>query len=494
LGRSHKIALFNFQKGEKEKMIFVKKIFSMLFEDFHWKLLALTAAAVIWFIGMNMSDPYRNLAVSPRLQLDNIEIMSNENIIVINEDLLREINVSVTVRALRSDLDRLRVALSDPERFAEIIGVSADFRAINPNDVFEADGVSVQRLRISPNLQAGFEHISITPSHIDVYLDAASQQRFPVQAVQEGTVSRGYDLQHIRLDNENVRITGARTDLRAISLVQAHFDITNIHDDTEITVPLVVLDQDGNDMTERVQLNVTETTAAVRVWQVRQAYIRVRGSGSPASGFAVAGISGSMESVEIVGSAEVLENFNYLRAEIDLNGANANITHVITLSDWLPEGVSLRQGEQLTMNATARIERIEERVFTVPHGNLRSRGVVGLYQLVNNNASIRVTISGPRSIIADLGASDIIPEFDLRGLAIGVHTVPLSFELPPGLEPVGARPMLTVQIFEPAIANNGENSSEEEPDEIEEEEEPEDEDEDEDEPEEEIGEDEDEDE
>ncbi|MCL2456259.1 MAG: CdaR family protein [Defluviitaleaceae bacterium] len=442
-------------------MKLTKKIFSILFEDFHWKLVALIAASLIWFVGMNMSDPFQNQIVPVRLQLDNFEIMARDGVMVLNEDALREINVSVQARGLRSDMNKLNAAMGDPERFSEFITVSVDFRAIDTDAVVSANGHSAQTLRISPNLQSGFEHLSVNPSQIDVALDIAQRQLLNVQVVQKGDVPPGFELQHIRLGNEHVTVRGSRSDLRTIALVQANVDITGVHEDAEIAVSFEVIDANGNDMTERVRLNVTETTAFVRVWQIRQAEIFIDAVGAPATGFAVAEISGEPDSVEIVGPVNMLDEIENIRAEINLNGANGNIRRVFNIEDYLPEEISLRRDEIFEMNIFARIEPIETRTFTIPRGNVRSRGVVGLYQLINNT-SIRATISGPRSVIANLSASEIISEFDLRGLEIGVHTVPLSIELPHGLELVGAQPTLMVQIYEPEeITNNGENPRDE---------------------------------
>ncbi|MCL1884127.1 MAG: CdaR family protein [Defluviitaleaceae bacterium] len=441
-------------------MTALKNFFSMLFEDLHWKLLALLAASVIWFIGMHMNDPYQSQTVSPRLQLDNLEIMTREGIIVLNEDALRDLNVSVLVRALRSDMDYLRSAMADAERLSAFVNVSVDFRAVNSDLVSYAEGISTQLLRVSPNLQPGFEHISINPPYIDIYLDMSQRQLFSVQTIQQGDVPPGFELQYIRLRNENVTINGPRTELQMVSQVQAIVDITGVHDDAELTIPLQVLDIYGNYMTDRVQLNVVETTATIHVLQIRTADIRLRGEGSPAEGFAVAGISGGISTVEIVGSEEILDELDQIVIDVELHSASSNITRTVYISDFLPEGVNLRQGEYDEIEVTARIEPIEERVFIVPHENLRSRGVVGLYRLVDENEPIRVTISGPRSLIAAMEADQIEPEFDLRRLPIGVHTVPLLIELPSGMSIIGSAPTLLVQIHEPALSNGDEDESE----------------------------------
>lgn len=434
----------------------------MLFEDLHWKFLALVAASVIWFIGMNMSDPYINLSVAQRLRLDNLDIMVREGVLVINEDLLREINVTVTLRARRSDMDKLQAAVADadPRRFAEFVEVSVDFRAVDSAAADEADGVSRQRLRVSPNLQSGFEHMSISPPYVDVYLDMFASRLFNVQTIQLGETMPGFELQHIRLGNSNVTVSGSRSDLRMASRVQAYVDISGVHDDAELPVALTVLNNYAENMTERVHLNVTETTAFVRVWQVRPVDVIVSGAGTPADGFALAGITPDRVSIEIVGPSEMLEDIGEIFAEVDLSGGRSNATKTVLLEDWLPDGVSLKQGEISQFEVSARIEPIEERTFVVPRGNVRSRGVVGLYQLVDDNANIRVTVRGPRSIIATLDSAQIEPEFDLRGRAIGVHTVPLMVELPPGLTLVGRAPTLMVQIHQPAAASSEEDEHE----------------------------------
>ncbi|MCL2355940.1 MAG: CdaR family protein [Defluviitaleaceae bacterium] len=430
-------------------MTFLKKMYTIIFDDFRWKLIALVAAGAIWFAGMNMSDPPENYTLRMRLQLANMEIMTREGIVIVNEDDLREIDVSILVRGLRSDISYLQSV--DPERLAEFIDVSVDFRAIDGTAVVAAGGISTQTLRVSTSLKPGFEQISVNPQLVDVELDMVLERSFSIQTVQAGEILHGFELHQIRLRNETVRIRGARTDVQAVSRVEASVDVTGVHGEAEQIVPITVFDSYGRDMTSRVRLNVVETVAAIHIWQVRRADISLRGAGAVAPGFAVAGISGDVQGVYVVGSADALSDFSTVDIDVDLTGANANITQSLQISDWLPSDVQLRRYEQNAIAVTARIEPIEERVFTVPHGNIRTRGVVGLYQLVDE-APVRIVVSGPRSLIAALNVSQILPEFDLRGLPIGVRSVQLRVDLPPGLSLVGAPPTLLVQIHEPVVS------------------------------------------
>ncbi|MCL1862510.1 MAG: CdaR family protein [Defluviitaleaceae bacterium] len=440
----------------------IRRLFSALFSDFHWKLLSLVVAGAIWFVGMNMNNPFLNQTVSPRLQLDSIGIMAREGIIVLNEEALRDINVPVLMRALRSDMNKLTAAMADADLLADFITVGVDFRAIDSEAVAAADGVSSQYLRIAANMQSGFEQISITPAYVEVLLDIAVRDVFSVDIIRHGDVPPGFELQDIRLSNSHVTIRGPRSEIARIDQVQAHVDITGVFDDAEFfNVPFRVMDSYGHEMTDYVTLNVSETTAFMRVWQIRTVPIVTVGVGSAATGFAAAGISSGLSSLDVVGTDEALAQLQNIRVEIDLSGASANIAQTVDINDWLPEGVYLRYGEPYNMGVVARIEPIQERTLTIPHENLRSRGIAVLYQLVYENEVIRITASGPLSLITQLDANEIEPEFDLRRLPIGVHTVPLAVDLPTGITLVGSPPTLTVQIHEPAIVGVEEEEEEE---------------------------------
>ena len=435
-----------------------KKVFSLIFDDFQWKLISLVLAALIWFVGMNMSNPPQNLSVSPRLQLANIEIMSRDNIIVLNEDALRDINVSVVVRAPRSDMDILRAAQSDPDRFSEIVEASVDFRAISTSTIRAADGYIVQSLRISPNLAHGFEHLSITPAYVDVYLDVLESRAVPVAIIQDGELPPGFVQQELTLalgNNDMVTVRGARSDIRNISQIRTYVDISGAFGDMQIPVPLVVLDRDGNDMTDRVHLSASETVANLRVYRYRSFDVVINPVGTPAHGFALSGIDFEATSVELVGRADVLDELEAIVAEVNLQGVAGTLRLMVDIEAALPPGVQLRQDEASSVEIVARIERIQEREFTIPRENVRSRGGVSLYQHVDEHVPIRINISGPQSLISALNESTMALDFDLRGLAPGVHTIPLEVELPRGLHIVGTPPSLRVQIHPPPPQGGG---------------------------------------
>ena len=433
----------------------MKIFFTMLFSDLHWKILSLLAALVLWFVGMNFSDPPQNVLVTPSLRLDNLEVLGHERIMLLNLDELRGQNIQVGVRGLRSNTDMLRTAT--PARLAQIMQVSIDFRAVDVDAVHDAYGEVVQQLWVSVNFLVPdyFEHVSISPSYVNVRLDAEAFENVPIDIVEHGFRTPNFQLQPITLANNRVTITGARSVLETMDSVQASVDISGILGEHDETVRLQVLDNWGRDITDRVRLSVTETTATVRVWPIQSRPIHVEGSGSLAHGFAVAGVEPVYGTFYIVGSEATLEDMEYLLVEIDWSGMSESFVYTADLAEWLPAGARLYNEDAPYVDINVTVEPIEIQLFNVPSVEVRIWGITALYEVLETGTHIPVMVSGPRSRIADMTAATIELGMDLRGLSIGTHTVPLAVSsLPQGVSVIGTPPTMRVQIHAPAVVGN----------------------------------------
>ncbi|MCL2218134.1 MAG: CdaR family protein [Defluviitaleaceae bacterium] len=430
----------------------VKKFFSMLFSDFQWKVLSLLAALVLWLVGMNLSNPPQTISVTPRLRLDNLGILSHERVMLINEDTLREMNIQVGVHGLRSDIDILRVAT--PARLAQILEVSIDFRSVDIDAVHESDWASIIPLRVSTNfLESGFEHVFIDPPYVLVHLDVVETVNLPVTVVPQGTTSLNFEVQPITLANNRVSISGSRSVLQMVESIRAFVDVTGIHSEEDMTVQLLVYDSFDNNISDMVHRSVTETTAVVRVWPVQPMDIRVRGSGTLAPGFAVAGAEPVPGVIRVVGAQDVLDELEYISIEIDWSGASGDMTLEEDLTGWLPQGVHLYRGESPYIDIYVTVEPIETRTFSIPRGEVRTWGGTALYEVVGYTPNILVLVNGPSSLVSNLTAASIGLGLDLRGLPVGTHTVPLIVTVPPGVSFTAPLPMM-VQIHAPAVAGD----------------------------------------
>lgn len=425
----------------------MKKFLSFFYTDIHWKLIALFLAFLLWIVGSNVNNPHENGSVDVRLNVANFELLAHEGIVLLNEDVL-DIRVNVGVRAARHYLYTLRTADADVREEQVISNI--DFRVIDADAVRLSDGPVTMRLDITANLYEGLELRSIRPRYVDLELDVLVRHSFQVETEIINEVAPNFEIRPVRLANSWVTVTGARSVVSEIDSVWVSIDVVGLHTDREQTVSLVVLDHAGRDITDMVELSVRETTATIPVWPIDALELDVEPTGQAAAGFAVAEIEFYPQAINIIAPEERLIQLTPLLMGIDVENANATINRSVSILEYLPDGVYLAQDQSPYVDVTVSIEPIESRVISVPRDNLRRSGTAPLYQIIGEATFIRVTVSGPRSLVSALGPADVGLELDLRNLAIGTHNVAIAVHLPDGITLAQAPPRLQVQIHEPA--------------------------------------------
>jgi len=438
-------------------MILLKKILSFLYADFHWKLLSISLAFVLWFVGAHINNPPQNHLFNLRLQHHNMDILAGEGLMIANPEAL-DVIVRVGIRAPRRELDALIAAGVDVQ--AARIVPSIDFRAINIEEVLGSDGPVTVRLDVSANVDAGLEHFSIHPRFVQVQVDVIEQRTFPINVYQTGEIAPVFELLPIRLMNTNVIITGPRSWVSQIAEVVVEVDLLGIHADTElVNLPLTVVCHAGRNITNRVQLNVRETTAIISVLSTEAKELSLRATGSLASGLAIAEVAATPATIEVAGTPGRLQEIEYILIEFDLDGEDSEFVRYVNVAEWLPYGVFLRSGESPYVAVEVTVEPIERRVLHIPRGNVRSRGLGTIYSILGGARHIRVEVSGPQAQVNALRYGQIGLELDLRNRPIGIHTIPLNVTLPQGITLVQNAPHLRVQIHEPAVVGADENNN-----------------------------------
>lgn len=433
----------------------MKTFFALLFKDFHWKILTLVLAFILWVIGSNVNNPSQTGRVNVPLQIHNLEILANEGFVLANEYALREEFIQVGIRANRQDLSQLIGATSAVQ--SSMIVPSIDLRAIDVAQIRNGDGPVTVRLNVGVNLQTGYEHFSINPSFIDVQIDAIVSETFPIMTDVVGEVAPGLELRAISLANNNVTITGSRAHVAQIDRLRVLVNVLGMHADTEITnLPLVALDSNGNDVTSSVQLSVMETTANVPVWTVGNLGIDFYTIGNVAPGFSLSDVRIEPSTIPVVGPASRLLEIDTMLTAIDIENLSQSAIQRIDISSLLPSGIQLLAGTSPVVDVHIEIEPLETRVFEVHRDDVRIFGMAAIYQILDETPLIRIAINGPRSTISSLSAADIGLDLSLRSLQIGVHVVSLNVHVPYGTSLVGAPPALQVQIHEPADPDNEE--------------------------------------
>ena len=420
-----------------------KKILSFFYTDLQWKLLSLVLALILWFISTSVNNPFENRPLDRALQLHNLGIMNTEGIAVLNIDELRNTTIQIGIRGPRQDIEALAF-------IEDMLIASIDFRAVNRDYIYAADGAVIIELDVSANLaQMGFANVNhqyIRPHVVNVELDLLTQKSFYIQTIVDGEVADGFELQNIVLTNQNVNIEGPRSYIALIESVYAYINIANLSDNTPMPSRLIVYDSDGRDITGFFNLSVSEIIANIHILPVESVALAVNIIGTPAQGFVVHSFYTDPLYINIIDTLNISQD--YITVEVDITDLEEDDEYIIDIQEFLPAGIHLSESEPAYIRVFVYIEPIERRIFSIPRADIAVFAHAAVYQLLGAPLPVRIVVEGPQSIVSLLSGADINVSLNLAGRGIGDHRAAVTVSLPDGVYLAEAPPFLDVRIHD----------------------------------------------
>jgi YbbR domain-containing protein len=427
-----------------------KSVLSFLFKDFKWKLLSLGLACILWLVGMYVNNPPSVEPFTRFLAVSNIDALSRDGIVLLNEQELRSEQITVNIRAPQSELAVL-------SRNTENIEASIDLRHINPEAVLEAiaesDAPLTLAMDVFVDMPENYERISTRPRTVSVQLDRFVRQAFEVRVIQEGEVRAGYDLMSLESVNKTVIVSGARSLVEQIYAVECRLNVGDATERFEQSAYIVAVDSHGRNITHMpgLEFSVRETMVSADIRPYKQVPLAITYTGELAAGYTVTGLSIEPDVITVAGSYDMLAELDTLHLEpLDLTRAATSQTFAIPIARSLPPGLALRESYALT-NATiiVIIEPLLTRDFIFPVGEVQVFGFpLGAVQLANNEP-IRLSVIGAQTDMTALEREQIRVSVNLMGLEEGEQSVPLTVSLPHGITLSGQPPYLEVVLSTP---------------------------------------------
>ncbi len=194
-----------------------------IFQHLPLKLIALVLAIIIWVmvVGEQKSEVQYTVPLELRNVPDELEIIE------------RTSQVEVTVRGFSSTLKRLTPGDIDVHIDLSSVVKGPNTFVIQPDEITVPVGVSV---------------IQVSPSNIDVLLDATVRKTLTVEPTLRGTPAAGYALGEIRVEPKNVTVTGAQSVLKGM---------------TKVGTEPIVLDSLTRDVSKKVKVRPSNTTLRI---------------------------------------------------------------------------------------------------------------------------------------------------------------------------------------------------------------------------------------
>lgn len=387
-------------------------------------VLAFLIAVALWAYVLGEVDPERRITIR------------NVPIVYTNEAALEDAGLVIT----SADHDKVDVSFSARRSIANKISED-DFRAIvNLSGLTRGDNV----VELSVTRPSSITLDSISPQYITITTENSVSVEKEIEIVYSNQVANKEPM-ITQLSTETVTVSGAESAVNKVDRVVADVDSSRITEESNaITVALVALDEEGEEVTE-AHLSETNVTVTAIMMNTKKVSLSV-----PVKGMESGSITRTIdvpEEVTIKGPSETLEWIDSVECkEIDLTDVYVDST--IVLEPVLPYGVQLAY-ESIDPEMRVKVFNASEVSFEFDETDITVTGVNENTTVTIEDVEIVVTAKGTLSAIGSLTKDDLIITADVTGLYNGSHTVQLNITTNvEGVDIAEAEPASVVIVLE----------------------------------------------
>ena len=411
-------------------------------KDIGWKLLSLAIAIGLWFTVINTENPLETRSYSATIQIQNQESLFERGYVVVNDDEISSTRITVRLRGQRLALDTLSQSSTKVQAIVDLDNVIYSYNG---------EPVSVPVNIVIPSIvNNSFEILSKSVQNVMVDIQPYINEDFTVKRVVNYSDASVRELINAVASPSTITAYGAKSIINSIAEVRVEVTPEKLENDTVITAVPVAYDAEGN-VVNKVTFSSKELSVKISMDNLKSVRVAADITGRAAAGYEVTDVSISPDYIDVAGSSDELAGIGVIRLpDVDVNGAQENITQEYNIQDYLPEGVRTVGGDSAvkTVTVTVNVEQEEEKELTIPSESITDNSTTpeGLFAEINSG-DINITVRGASSAIETISADDIKASVDLTDYEAGTYEdVPLIFALPEGITMVSEGASVTVTI------------------------------------------------
>jgi YbbR domain-containing protein len=435
------------------------KIKKWITNNWQIKLISVLLAAIIWVVVVNVDDPVQTVTI-PNISIE-----------IANDDLFREQGKTYTV------VGSLKMSVRVTQRRSVTSRLSAsDFKAVADfSDIYQEGQVPV-KVTCPSGKVSSTDYIQMTQS-LEIQAEELKTVTQKVTVQTNGEPAEGYMVGETSVSPNEITITAPASFANKIRKAVVNVDVSGISEEVNSRSSIQLLDAYGDVMAtgdlaeEDFHISSEEADAKVEILNIKSVPINVSVGGidQVASGYRYTGYEVNPEKVAISGLKSVLGKVTIeIPADIaDVAGARGDVTKTVSIKDYLPEGVSLVDGEKDEITITLKVEPLQEREFQINVSDLQLENVGAGLTVEFVGQEVTVKVRGLEEDLKKLEAEGLTGHVDLDGVEAGIHPVQVDVGLPDAFELV-EKPTVTVRLVElatePVSGETSESSSEPEND------------------------------
>lgn len=417
-----------------------------------WKAFALFAAISLWVFSINQADPVIEQIFLRQLELRNIEHLSQNNIVILNEQLLRSTQVLVNV----SSRESVPISQDEVIPFIDLSTIPIPDSLDDPLPIT----LNIEAEIDSPIVQGGYV-ISINTRQANFNIDRIVTVNLPVNAVVTNSPPLGFSANNITVNPQNIIVIGPQNLINNIYQVQAHINLDGITYHTSVSAPLIILDEEDNDITSNFNLEQNTVNLDISINSLTTVPLigpTIIGANSLPEGHIFNGYTLSAQNVQIFGDSAAVASISSIPlGEIDITGFAATQTINIDIRNLISNvEVYSNPHVEVTINIASLEPYIEDPIFNI-NLPVTQIEITGYTQNIIVADYIILTVRG-----RDINVSAITGTINIENLETGVHNVEVNVNIPNGTLVEPAFAIVTVYEGYPAQLPQYNNENEEE--------------------------------
>ena len=307
------------------------------------KIFALAFAFILWLLVTNYNDPVietRIYDVPVQLLHTDLILGSNRLYSVVDNS---EVISMVSISGSRSVMDMVRT---------EDVTATADVANMTDDGLVPIT-VSVNKF------SASVDSVRSSSSFVELLIEDSATRVFALETDTVGRVAEDYVLGSIRLEQNQVRVTGPASLVSSVDRAVATVVVTGATENITTYSDIVLYDADGSQVSgTNMSMNIYSVRLTAEVLPVMEAEIRFTTQGVPGAGYMLNGHnSADPASVRIAGTSAALKNVTGIEipsSELNVTGLRQSLVKTVNLATYLPDGTTFAD-ERFDGKVTIRI-------------------------------------------------------------------------------------------------------------------------------------------
>ena len=394
---------------------------------FNDKIVACVVGFVGWLLLINIANPVttRTFENVP-IEFINTSVIETTGM---TYEVLSEKEVDVRVTDKRDIVDNLR---------KEDITVIADFSKLSYVNAVPLSGFVESSTSTTVDIIGG--------STITIQLDTIISKEVPVVLETYVDENSTTYVPNLTSNVESVIISGGKSKVDTLDKVVCRYDVTNATGTYTGISELDIYDKNGDLLDNSdFEINVESVEATGSAYNIKEVPINVQLGSEYYSSYKVLGVVSDPATVRIVAEDSVLNSFNELTVDtnvnIDSTITNNEFIKMVDLMDYLPENVYLLDDSDISL--TISFEPLNTKTIQFDSGLVYFVGLDSTLNASILDTNFSIIISGEEDVLDKISKDNIKPYIDVTGLTAGDYNLIMQFD---GLDSVILMSNISVRL------------------------------------------------